>query len=50
MNKPRNDAADMRSSRQDKSDAAAYIWKKMGMFGFVTGAQVFRPKQFKNMV
>lgn len=33
-----------------KAEAGSYLFRKLGMFGFVTGLQTFMPKNFKEVV
>eukprot|EP00095_Tigriopus_kingsejongensis_P009819 maker-scaffold239_size242058-snap-gene-1.27 protein:Tk09819 transcript:maker-scaffold239_size242058-snap-gene-1.27-mRNA-1 annotation:"hypothetical protein DAPPUDRAFT_306809" len=42
----RNAAYDEMNNAKDKSHAGAYIWRKLGSLGFVSGVQNFKPKQF----
>ena len=33
-----------------KENIGSYIWRKLGSFGFLTGAQTFKPRQFLHIV
>ena len=46
LNKPRNLKYDYIKGTELKARAGAYIWRKMGMLGYVTGVHSFKPKQF----
>ncbi len=46
----RNLQRDAKLKVKDKSKAAAYVWKKLGLLGFVTALHAFKPKQFLHLV
>jgi len=43
---PRNHRFDIASKSKLKENIGSYIWRKLGSFGFLTGAQTFKPRQF----
>ena len=41
---PRNHEWDEENKEEVKREAAGYIWAKLGLLGFLTGAQTFQPR------